>query len=55
MRESYIRDMVSAGPVGELTKSPNENPDGPADTLESDSKLAAEQNPVLGTESPANK
>ncbi|KIV79258.1 hypothetical protein PV11_06827 [Exophiala sideris] len=29
--------------------------DGPADTLESDSKLEPGQNPVMGTESPANK
>ncbi|KAI1610234.1 glycerol-3-phosphate dehydrogenase [Exophiala viscosa] len=29
--------------------------DGPADTLESDSKLEPGQNPVMGSESPANK
>jgi glycerol-3-phosphate dehydrogenase len=36
-------------------KSPNESSDGPADTLESDSKLMSGHNPVIGTESPANK
>lgn len=30
-------------------------PDGPADTLESDSKLMPGHNPVLGQQSPANK
>lgn len=29
--------------------------DGPADTLESDTKLVPGQNPVIGRDSPANK
>ena len=31
------------------------SPDKPADTIESDSKIAPGENPVIGKDSPANK
>jgi glycerol-3-phosphate dehydrogenase len=37
------------------SRQADNTPDGPADTLESDSKLQPGQNPGLATESPANK
>jgi hypothetical protein len=38
-----------------LPQDTDDAADGPADTLESDSKLKPGQNPVIGYDSPANK
>ena len=57
--ESCIRDMVSCALIGVVSptsqRHADNTTDGPADTLESDSKLQPGQNPGLGTESPGNK
>ncbi|KEF58132.1 glycerol-3-phosphate dehydrogenase [Exophiala aquamarina CBS 119918] len=52
------RKDVESGKVGftdEYERKLYSRYDGPADTLESDSKLMPGQNPVLGQQSPANK
>jgi hypothetical protein len=54
MRGNCIRDMVSAGDSWGKIHA-DKATDGPADTLESDSKLKPGQNPMVARESPVNK
>ena len=54
-RKLYSRYGMPPPAGGHMRDIADSAPDGPADTLESDTKLAPGQNPVIGQDSPANK
>jgi glycerol-3-phosphate dehydrogenase len=54
-RKLYSRYGMLRPPAGDSRETANDDLDGPADTLESDTKLVPGQNPIMGKDSPANK